>query len=418
MGQPGRARDQLAKLNDSRHDDPERAWLLTRCDLQQRVAGAAAVAALARSYRQAHPLEPEPAPFIGEARCAECHPAVFRAQHQSRHARTFLRKEHVGGGPIPKGRIADPGDPRVTHSFLGRPGGWEIQTRTQDHISQTVVDYAFGSGDRGLTLVGHDREDRLYECRLSRYAEPFGWDVTSGQPLHPDQPALFQGMRINRDAVRRCLFCHTTHAHAILTGSGPESRDGAIGCERCHGPAGHHVQVVVAEPVGAGGELETDLAIARPALVSGAPIVDLCSQCHSPRDKNLAVTPGAPESVRFQGRTLTWSRCYTESAGQLDCVTCHDPHRDAETAPAVYVARCLGCHRTSDAEPSPTAGVARRAVSAARGACPVQPAGNCLACHMPKVKIATAHTAFTDHFIRVHREAGPDRPPGSGHPAR
>jgi len=416
MGQPAQARDELRQLKDSRQDDPELAWLLSRCNLQQGIASTAAVAALARSYRQAHPLEPEPAPFVGEARCGACHPAVFRSQHHSRHARTFLRKDQLGQTALAQQAIADPGDPRVIHAYHRRPGGWEIQTRAQEKIYQTVLDYAFGSGDRGLTLVGHDREDRVYECRLSHYPEPIGWDVTSGQAPHPDQPAQFQGKRINHDALRRCLFCHTTHAQAILTGSGPESVDSAIGCERCHGPAGDHLRVVSAATVGAGQGPETDLAIARPALVSGPAIVALCSQCHSPRDKTLTLRPEAPDSVRFQGQTFTWSRCYSQSDGQLDCVTCHDPHRDAETAPAVYIARCLACHGTTETPPSPTAGAARGTVPAARGSCPVQPAGNCIPCHMPKVKTPMAHAAFTDHFIRVHREGGPDPPPESGHP--
>src|SRR5438067_8889656 len=53
-GQPSRARDELHKLTGAGEDDPERSWLLSRCNLQQEVAGGAAVAALARSYRQAH----------------------------------------------------------------------------------------------------------------------------------------------------------------------------------------------------------------------------------------------------------------------------------------------------------------------------------------------------------------------------
>jgi tetratricopeptide (TPR) repeat protein len=414
-GQPGRARTVLEQLLGPLGEDSERGWLLSRCDLQEGVASLAAVSALAWSYRQAHPLEPEPAPFLGEARCATCHPAIFRTQHRSRHARTFIRKEHLEGAGIAQRSIADPGDPRVLHAFVRRSDGWEIQTRAQDHLYQSVVDFAFGSGDRGLTLVGHDREERPYECRLSRYPEPFGWDVTSGQPPQPDQPALFQGMRINRDAVRRCLFCHTTHAQAILAGSGPESADSAIGCERCHGPGGHHVQAVRAERARAAPG-ESDLAIARPSVASGAPIVALCSQCHSPRDKNLLITPGAPDSVRFQGRTLTWSRCYSESGGQLDCVTCHDPHRDAETAPAAYVARCLACHGATGSKPSDPARRPQPTARAPRGTCPVQPEGNCIMCHMPKIKTPMAHAEFTDHFIRVHPDPPPSqpRPEGSG----
>ena len=69
-----------------------------------------------------------------------------------------------------------------------------------------------------------------------------------------------------------------------------------------------------------------------PRQADASAIVALCSQCHSPRDPDLPMSPGAAESVRFQGTTFTWSRCYTESRNTLDCVTCHDPHHDVETA--------------------------------------------------------------------------------------
>ncbi len=153
-----------------------------------------------------------------------------------------------------------------------------------------------------------------------------------------------------------------------------------------------------------------DMAIARPTLADASAIVALCSQCHSPRDPDLPMSPGAAESVRFQGTTFTWSRCYTETRNTLDCITCHDPHHDVETAPGWYEARCLDCH--SAAEPptrrrdgSPHRPGRSQSVSAA--SCPVQPDKGCIACHMPRVQIPMAHTAFTDHFIRVHRDGVP-----------
>ena len=39
----------------------------------------------------------------------------------------------------------------------------------------------------------------------------------------------------------RCLFCHTTNFRAVLDEKGPEAKDLSIGCERCHGPGGHHI---------------------------------------------------------------------------------------------------------------------------------------------------------------------------------
>jgi hypothetical protein len=47
-----------------------------------------------------------------------------------------------------------------------------------------------------------------------------------------------------------------------------------------------------------------------------------------------------------------------------------------------------------------------------RVACPVNPATDCLKCHMPKVDGAAPHSSFTDHQIRVHRT-----PASGGSPA-
>ncbi len=397
-GRPDQAREAIRQVAGA-SDDPEACWLLGRCDLQQGTLTGADVSASARSYRDAHPLEPEPAPFVGEAECRDCHQPIFDSQHHSRHARTFVHKERLPTLPVPDRPVADPDSPAAAHTFDRGGGDLSVQTRVEDRVLRTIVDYAFGSGDRGLTLVGHDRENRPFEYRLSHYPDPVGWDVTSGQPRGTGQAALYQGMRITADAVRRCLVCHTTNPRSITTRSGPESADVAIGCERCHGPGGHHLKALAA---GA-----DDPAIARPTLADGPAIVGLCGQCHSPRDPELPMIPGTIESVRFQGTTLTWSRCYTEGRDALDCVNCHDPHRNVETSTAWYESRCLDCHSTRPAGDRQPASIARRSARsrpATGSTCPVQPERGCIECHMPRVKIPMAHATFTDHFIRVHRE--------------
>ena len=134
----------------------------------------------------------------------------------------------------------------------------------------------------------------------------------------PPAPAEYLGQALTADAVRRCVLCHVTDPRAVLEQTGPTASDHGIGCERCHGPGGNHLLAVAAK--------FPDLAIARPSLVSGGPVVKLCGQCHSPLGRQ--VSPEESTAVRFQATTLTWSRCYSESDNALDCVTCHDPHRN------------------------------------------------------------------------------------------
>ena len=102
------------------------------------------------------------------------------------------------------------------------------------------------------------------------------------------------------------------------------------------------------------------------------------------------------------------SRCYTDGGGRLSCLTCHDPHREAEKSASFYEAKCLSCHSSGRTGPGPSpardGGVS--GVSGGRP-CPVNATKGCLDCHMPKHPVADLHTTLTDHYIRVRRPADP-----------
>jgi tetratricopeptide (TPR) repeat protein len=401
-GQPEPARE---VLSHSKELEPtsEIAWLKIRCDVQEGKPSNPEALAASRAYRESHPLEPEPAIFVGEERCADCHSTIYQPQHKSRHARTFPRGNQLEAIPFPTNPVADPINKSVTHEFSKSQGPPRVKTTVDGRVFETIIDYAFGSGDRGLTLVGHDRGNKSYECRMSYYGEDVGWDVTSGHPLDAAIPdALYQGMELTTDAVRRCLVCHSTHPHAVLSRTGPEAADRAIGCERCHGPGGNHLTIVALLDHGTTAKThaphDADLGIARPSMASGAAIVQLCSQCHSPRDNKIKLSPGSPDSVRFQGTTLTWSRCFTESQNKLDCVTCHNPHTNASTTASWYESRCRNCHNGETQSTKSGRGHERVASTV----CPINPVMGCIQCHMPKVETVMSHARFTDHFIRTH----------------
>jgi tetratricopeptide (TPR) repeat protein len=415
-GRPDEARDQL-QIVLAGSPDEEASWLLSRVDLQRK-DWPAARADLERSgsFRGEHPLQPEPASYVGASRCAGCHSEEFRAQQASRHARTFLRASELRALDLPGSPVPDPGDPSVVHTLRrDAEGRVHQETKTPGWVFEAVVQYAFGSGDRGLTLVGRDSGGHAYELRLSDYPEVSGtdrgakaaacWDRTLGHPPKPARAEDYVGLPLAEDKVRRCLACHVTDPKAIVDGSGACASDKAIGCERCHGPGGNHLLAVE------GKLAEIDPAIARPMLASGAPLLRLCAECHSPRGQE--VRRDDPSAVRFQGTTLTWSRCYSESEGALDCVTCHDPHRNAVTSPDHYEARCLECHSRDGGRPMPVGQAAsdrrrsrRRALRDApsRSTCPVNPSTGCVGCHMPAATGVVPHSTFTDHFIRVHRD--------------
>jgi hypothetical protein len=256
-----------------------------------------------------------------------------------------------------------------------------------------VVEYAMGSNHQGRTFVGRDRQGQARELRESQYPSEPHWDRTSEHPDRPPDPEGYLGRPVADESVRRCVHCHSTNFRAIQHPEGrPEAADHGIGCERCHGPGGHHVRAVEVK--------FPDPAIARPRLASAAGVVALCGQCHKAPE---SASPSSPNFIRFQAPTLVLSRCYTES-GKLSCVTCHDPHRDAGRNPAEYEAICLQCHPNPGMPPAQQGRGPRP--DRTWKSCPVNPASDCLRCHMPRVPDAVPRAVFTDHQIRVREKPG------------
>ncbi len=371
--------------------DAEGSWLLSRAQLQAgKLAGAAAALEQSRSYRDEHPMMPEAAPYVGAASCAECHREKYRTQQSSLHAHTFVRTPPPTPADFPAtGQpITDPGATDVHHTVTAEsnPSRLRVTTTAPGGTSQAILDYLFGSGHHARTAVGHEEDGRNRELRLSHYTEAPHWDLTTGQVAQPPAGEGYLGRILTTDDVYTCLSCHTTVPRAAREQSGPVAADHSIGCERCHGPGGNHLTAIAAK--------FSDPAIAQPRHATAAQIITLCGECHGPFKVEAA--RNNPLAPRFPAPSLTWSRCYTESNGALDCRNCHDPHRDSETDPAYYDAKCLECHGAA----KPKTSGPHKTLPTAHG-CPVNPSQNCVSCHMPKVDIKVSHILFTDHYIRI-----------------
>ncbi len=340
--------------------------------------------------------------------CARCHHDKVQAVAASRHSSTLVRGQPLLALPYPQGPVADPDDPAVTHRFQRADDRVQLEVRAADKVLHAVVDYAFGSPQQYFSLVGHDDAGKPYIFRLSHYqaGHESGWVRTTGHTSDPRESQNFLGKPIDPvDGLYKCLFCHTTNPRAVLDRAGPVADDRAIGCERCHGPGGNHLKAITADL--------TDPAIVNPARASAEGRIRVCGQCHSHHQPStLARTD--PFWLRFQGTTIAWSRCYTESAGSFDCMTCHDPHHDSDRSATHYDERCLTCHSARHSETTIDHGVTEcsKTRPATRGStCPVSPADGCVRCHMPAVQNKPLHAAFTDHYIRVRHDPEPATSP-------
>ena len=166
------------------------------------------------------------------------------------------------------------------------------------------------------------------------------------------------GVKQPPDVIARCFDCHATDAKGSM-------RPG-IECERCHGAGAAHVQAPSARN------------IQNPGRSSSRDLVEFCGQCHRLPPSEV----DEREATRFAPIGLMASKCFR--SGKLSCLTCHDPHADVNRNASDYVAKCVGCHASSNA-----ASNCRRAAGE-----------NCLSCHMPKTNVAP-YLTFTDHRIRV-----------------
>jgi tetratricopeptide (TPR) repeat protein len=201
---PKEAREVLQKVLQY-GERPEASWLLSRAALQDgAIPESIAALGSAGSYRSEHPLELEPGPYVGEARCAPCHHDKGRAVQANRHNSTLVRGKPLAELPYPQGSVPDPDDPTVTHRFRLEGDKVHLETRARDQVWKAVVDYAFGSPRRYFSLVGHNDQGSPYIFRLSHYqsSDDSGWVRTTGHSTDPRGDQNFLGKAIDvRDGI-------------------------------------------------------------------------------------------------------------------------------------------------------------------------------------------------------------------------
>ncbi len=241
--QPDEARAQLEKILAC-GSDPYASWLLSRSFLTAgKLAEARAALEASRRSDISDPLRAEPAPFVGAARCATCHPKEFNSQQQSRHAQTIKSRTELATLPWPGQPLVDLNNAQVTHAFRKASDNVEVEARVDNKTFSAMVEYAMGSNHQGRSFVGHDRQGQARELRISEYPSAPAWSRTSEHPAEPPDSDGYLGRPIADESLRRCVHCHATNFRAVQQPTGrPEASDHGIGCERCHGPGGHHLR--------------------------------------------------------------------------------------------------------------------------------------------------------------------------------
>lgn len=324
--------------------------------------------------------------YAGTQACVRCHGALVDQQKVTAHATTVRR--------LAKGKgVVHPGGPGVRDPLTGatyrvepKDGKDSVVLRSGPLEAAATLEWEFGSGRHAHGYIARMEDGSFVDCRLNWYRETDGWYFASGQDK-PTRTLLDHplGRPLSKGEINRCFSCHSTElradgkvraglTHDQIQVDADRSTVG-VQCEGCHGPRAAHVTA-----------FEQRKPTPRPAKMTATEINTLCGQCHSRSDLN----PVTAIVARFQPWALERSRCFTASQGRLSCLTCHNPHGDAESSPEYYNARCLSCH-------------SREAVTQrqATRSCPVNKTDNCISCHMPRDSTSMLHITFTDHRIRV-----------------
>ena len=127
-------------------------------------------------------------------------PSITRRTCSSSLARTGL-------SPIPI-------TPTSSHTLVQDGKKLKVQTKVEDRMFETLVDYAFGTTDRYVSMVGRDGEGGYRAVRQSYFHEgkESGWGRTAGDAGNTDKTEHVRGQTIHvRDGVVRCLHCHVTN---------------------------------------------------------------------------------------------------------------------------------------------------------------------------------------------------------------
>ena len=356
--------------------------------------------------------------FVGSKSCAECHADIYQSyQHHpmansmSRPAESTVIEDYQQHTSFTSGgrryRVTLPGN--EDSQQLPRHHEKMVDENGQDIYDQSVpISFVVGSGSRGRSYLTQDKE-RLYQSPITWYVQDQTWDLSPGYVPTGHQ-------RFERLVSESCLSCHVGKInflddHTSRYDPAQPFQEPSIGCERCHGPGGQHVDAHRQ------GKASDDQYIVNPEKLAPRERNSVCYQCHlSGKHRVLRYGKRARDFQPGQLLRDTWtvfvngtgvdkqqqarltsnveqmhaSRCFQESNGKMSCISCHDAHyhpKPQERA-SFYRARCLQCHQEQ--------GCSLPAVEQAAA-----PALNsCTFCHMQKLTTSDIpHSAQADHRI-------------------
>ena len=335
--------------------------------------------------------------FVGSAACMKCHVGIYKRWEATLMA-NVVRDPRIH----PEAIIPDFSKPDPLVSFS---------------TNDIALVYGTKWKQRYFKRIGNDY-----------FPLPAQWDVTHklwrGYFAKDDWWApLYPPDNFKRPTSSTCDGCHSVN-YDIAAKTVTEWN---VGCERCHGPGGEHV------------EHPSSANIVNPSRLNYVAASDTCIQCHSQgrplknpvagnyydwpvgfqmgsrlsdywklEEHKLGATTfthfadGTAHKNRMQGNDFVTSQMYTH---RVTCFTCHDPHGSENPSmlrkPASTL--CLDCHGPGSPNGPHTTTLAQHTHHK-----PGSPGSECIACHMPPIAQTIADVNVRSHTFRFVTPAETD----------
>ncbi|WP_158798547.1 cytochrome c3 family protein [Pedobacter sp. L105] len=355
--------------------------------------------------------------IAGAATCKQCHAAITDSYLENPHQHTShpIEGDELLNGPLPHSSVFA-FDQHLKVVVEKRDSGmYQVAYLDGKETIARRFDIAFGAGVKAYTY-GSWQGNELKQLPLSYFKTIQSW---ANSPGFPSDRVYF-----DRPIGLRCLECHSSFVNRKMVQDGPltvkEELDGkslvyGIDCERCHGPAGKHVEFHLSHP-----EAKAAKYIAIYKTLTRQQKIDACAVCHSgnnwevqqstfsfkpgddiKRYRSAKVSLNSSKEPEYdvhgtQSQLLEKSKCFMKS-NTIDCSSCHRTHENLKGNLTIYSQRCMSCHTTIKHSQATLANAMVKT--------------NCIDCHMPKqaskmisFQLAGKNQVST-YLLRTHRIA-------------
>jgi predicted CXXCH cytochrome family protein len=356
-------------------------------------------------------LDPE-VEYVGDEDCRLCHSKIYASFKETGMGRSFypFTASNLVEDFSEKNHVFDENSSFHYEAVSKNRAFYQVEYRLDDHgrrvheLSRKIA-YVIGSGNQARTYLTEEN-GFLCELPLTWYSKKKKWDMSPGFE--------FLNHRFSREISADCMNCHNSYAEYMpYSGNRYTGVPPGISCERCHGPGELHVETRYNTKFGDSTKTAIDKTIVNPRHLPGALQMEVCLQCHL--QPQVAIPKAGKNGERFRpgmrmrdirsvfvfgdllpgdlrvashGQRFASSKCYTESAGKLTCITCHNPHKSVKTMSREHFNNiCITCHDHS-------------MLSQAKPNVVHTPEADCVDCHMPQGNTSdVGHVNFTDHGI-------------------